>query len=262
MPPALALTAPSSPSTAPGLTEALLTSQLFGHRRGAFTGAVADQAGFFEAAQGSTLFLDEIGDLPLAMQSSLLRAIEEKEIVRLGDAQARRVDVRVLAATHRDLRAAVDAGRFREDLYYRLAVFPVHLPALRDRVEDIGPLSATILHELAVRTGRGPWRLHPDALDALRAAPWRGNVRELVNVLERATILASKGEISVDDLLLQAPAARPAGGFPDFAANERQYFERLLEACTGRITGEGGAAERAGLAPSTLRSKLEKHGLL
>jgi transcriptional regulator with GAF, ATPase, and Fis domain len=249
------------------IPENLVESELFGHVRGAFTGATQDRRGHFQVADGGTLLLDEVGELPLAAQAKLLRALQEGSFHPVGADRPVQVDVRVLAATHRDLRRAVEEGRFREDLYYRLAVFPLHLPALRERVEDVGPLSSTILNELARRTGRGPWSLHPAALEALRGSAWRGNVRELGNVLERATILLSRGEITPDLLLLDgavAPVARgqAPGAVTDFTTNERHYFEALLEATVGRITGPGGAAERAGLAPSTLRSKLEKHGLL
>jgi formate hydrogenlyase transcriptional activator len=175
------------------------------------------------------------------------------------------VDVRVLAATHRDLVTSVEAGTFREDLYYRLAVFPIEVPPLRERVEDIGPLSRTCLAELTERTGRGPWELSDSALEALRSWPWKGNVRELVNVLERATILRPRGEIGADDLMLRAAARTPttstSSALPTYDQNEVAYLRAALARANGKVSGPAGAAALAGLNASTFRSKLVKYGL-
>jgi transcriptional regulator with GAF, ATPase, and Fis domain len=245
----------------------LVESELFGHVRGSFSGAHADRRGHFQMADGGTLLLDEIGEMPTGTQAKLLRVLQEGTFHPVGAETAVTVDVRVLAATHRDLRAAVQAGTFREDLYYRLFVFPITLPPLRDRIEDVPWIARGVFDDLHARTGRGPWTLAPSALAALQNARWPGNVRELVNVLERATILQPHGTVEVAHLLLQpepardAPAPEPAD-LPSFDENERRYFRRLLHHTGGQIAGPGGAAERAGLAPSTLRSRLKKLGLL
>ena len=165
-----------------GLSESLIASQLFGHRRGAFTGAVADQEGFFEAAEGGTLFLDEIGDLPLTMQTSLLRALQEKEIIRLGESRPRKVDARVFAATNRDLAVEVRAGRFREDLFYRLRVARLRVPPLRERLDDVPLLIAAFLD------GDRPLKLDAEVMSLLQRYDWPGNVRELRNTAEYMTI--------------------------------------------------------------------------
>ncbi|MEQ1504932.1 MAG: sigma 54-interacting transcriptional regulator [Myxococcota bacterium] len=247
------------------IAEHLVESELFGHVRGAFTGATSDRRGHFASADGGTLLLDEVGEMPLVTQAKLLRVLQEGTFHPVGSDKPVRVDVRVIAATHRDLRRATEPRTFREDLYYRLSVFPLELPPLRDRPEDVGPVARTFLDELAERTGRGPWTLGDDALAALRGARWRGNVRELVNTLERATILVPAGAIGPTHLGLD-PGSRDGGAgepaaVPSFVEAERRYFERLLAASDGRITGAGGAAERAGLNPSTLRSKRQTHGV-
>jgi DNA-binding NtrC family response regulator len=184
-----------------GLTDSLIASQFFGHARGAFTGAVSDHKGIFEAAQGGTVFLDEIGDLPLASQASLLRVLQEKEIVRVGESLPRKVDVRVLAATHRDLGSAVQSGRFREDLYYRLKVATIRLPALRERIEDIPILAQHFVTRAAALQRRtAPPDLTREVLGLLTAYPWPGNVRELQNVMETALLRSDGHFIDPDDL--------------------------------------------------------------
>ncbi len=245
----------------------LVESELFGHVKGAFSGATRDRPGRFMAANGGTLLLDEIGDMAPGAQARLLRVLQEGTFEPVGSDRTVKVDVRVVAATHVDLEQAVQAGRFREDLYYRLAVFPLTVPPLRARLEDV-PMIAEAL--LARRTGahRGPWRLGPAAVEALRRRPWPGNVRELVNAVERATIVCPRGELGPDDFGVApvvdaaAPRAQPASGrFVSFADNERRHLEAALARAEGRIYGEGGAAELLGLKPTTLQSKLKKHGL-
>ncbi len=246
------------------IPEGLVESELFGHKKGAFSGADRDRQGRFVTANGGTLLLDEIGDLPLSAQAKLLRVLQEGTFEPVGSDEVCKVDVRVLAATHVDLDKAVAEGRFRQDLWYRLAVFPLQLPPLRDRPEDAVVIARRFL---ATQAGaRGPWHLSEGAQAAIRGAPWPGNVRELRNVLERATVLQPSGEISAEHLLLSpkrpSPAALPPGEAPaSFEANERAYLTTLLRVSGGKLYGDDGAALRSGLKPSTLRSKLVKHGL-
>ncbi len=247
------------------LPEDLVESELFGHVKGAFTGALRDRRGRFLSANGGTLLLDEVGDLPLAAQGKLLRVLQEGTFEPVGSDHTYKVDVRVVAATHVDLRAAVASGAFREDLYYRLAVLPLTMPPLRERVQDIHPIAGDLLAALAQDRRRGPWTLSDAAVAALEAAPWPGNVRELRNAVERATILQPAGCIEPEHLGLagsSAPPTREAGGPPpDFEENERRYMRAVLAWTDGRIAGPGGAAELTGLRPSTLRSRLKKLGL-
>ena len=246
----------------------LVESELFGHVKGAFSGAHRARQGRFATADGGTLLLDELGEMPLASQARLLRVLQEGAFEPVGSDRTVRVDVRVVAATNVDLLEAVREGRFREDLYYRLAVFPVQIPALRDRRADIVPIAHGWLRQRARSSGRGPWELSADAAATLEQAPWPGNVRQLVNMLERATILVPRGTLAPADLGLAdvpvvAAAPRPArtGPLPSFEANEVRYLQALLAETDGRIYGAGGAAERAGLKPTTLQSKLKRRGL-
>jgi two-component system response regulator AtoC len=193
------------------LSESLLESELFGHEKGAFTGAVERRRGRIELSQKGTFFLDEVGELAPTLQAKLLRVLQERCFERVGGTQTIRADVRWVAATNRDLPAMVQSGRFREDLYHRLAVFPVQLPPLRERPEDIAPLAEVLLHRVAASLGRPHLRLDPDAIAALVAAPWPGNVRELANTLERAAILADGDRILPEHLVMPGRAApRPA----------------------------------------------------
>ena len=246
------------------LPATLIESELFGHVRGAFSGAASARKGRFELADGGTLFLDEIGDLPLDLQPKLLRAIQEKEIDPLGSEKPKRVDVRLVAATHTDLRRAVADGRFREDLFYRLSVFPIHLPPLRERPEDIGALAEGFLERFA-RENRRPRIQLPAALrELLEGYAWPGNVRELHNVLERAAILSADRELRLPPGALPARGERTMEAISQplsWDAQERRYLEGLLRHCGGKIAGGTGAAARAGLAPSTLLSRLERLGL-
>jgi transcriptional regulator with GAF, ATPase, and Fis domain len=266
------------------IPESLVESELFGHVKGAFSGATASRPGRFLVANGGTLLLDELGELPLSIQAKLLRVLQDGTFDPVGADRPVKVDVRLLAATHVGLEEAVRAGRFREDLYYRLAVFPLRIPPLRERVEDIEPITRSVLARIRRRTGRGPWSMHRDALHLLAGLPWPGNVRQLVNVLERATILVPRGELTVDSVAAEAgpglitrrlvaevapvvppPAAPPAPAVEPapvgLADAEREHIRRTLEQTQGRIYGKGGAAERLGLKPSTLQSRMQKLGL-
>jgi transcriptional regulator with GAF, ATPase, and Fis domain len=251
----------------------LLESELFGHVKGAFTGAHRDRPGRFQLANGGTLLLDEIGEMPVELQAKLLRVLQEGELEPIGADRPVRVDVRVVAATHVDLVAALGERRFREDLYYRLSVFPLVLPPLRERLADLPPLATNLLEAQARRTGRRGLRLSPAALDRLASYDWPGNVRELANVLERAVILSPGPEIGEDRLDLPArsrsapPRARPPAGGAEapalatLAEVERAHVRRVLAATGGRVYGRGGAAEILGLKPSTLQSRMKKLGL-
>ncbi len=242
------------------LPAALIESELFGHVKGAFSGAVAARKGRFELADGGTLFLDEIGDLPLDLQPKLLRAIQEREIDPLGSERSRRVDVRLLAATHQDLRKAVAEGRFRQDLFYRLSVFPIHIPPLRERPGDITDLAEAFLERFARENRRPPIQLPPAVRTQLEGYAWPGNVRELHNVLERAAILAAGRELRLPPGALPTPEAR-TGARLTWEAQERSYLEGLLRHTGGKIAGATGAAALAELPASTLLSRLEKLGL-
>lgn len=254
------------------LPESLIESELFGHVKGAFSGADRERLGRFRAANGGTLFLDEIGELPLDLQAKLLRVLQEGCFEPLGSDQTLRVDVRILAATHRDLRSRVEAGTFREDLYYRLAVFPLELPPLRDRPEDLPVLARTWCQELSPNPER-PVQISDQALALAKTARFPGNLREFRNLLERASILArdgvigpehlqigtSEGELSPSDAPLPAPRARALRPLRDV---EKDYIEEVVRSCGGRIAGDQGAAQILGLPPSTLRSRMKKLGLL
>ncbi|MDD3328091.1 MAG: sigma-54 dependent transcriptional regulator [Zoogloea sp.] len=251
------------------IPENLMESEFFGARKGAFTGADADREGFFQAAHGGTLFLDEVGDLPLPMQVKLLRAIQEKKFRRLGDTAETAVDVRILSATHQNLKAMVEAARFRQDLFYRLNVIELRMPALRERSEDIPQLAEVLLARLAESSGLPAVRLSEGALKALKAYAFPGNVRELENVLERALALCSGDAIGVDDLLLdpsdigEASHAEPEtpGGAPlqDYLDRvERHVIEEALEKTGGNRTA---AARALGVTFRSLRYRLERLGI-
>jgi two-component system response regulator AtoC len=242
---------------------ALLESELFGHVRGSFTGASGDRAGLFEQADGGTLFLDEIGDLPLELQAKLLRALQDGEIRRVGDKKTRRVDVRLIAATARDLAADAAAGRFREDLFFRLNVVQIRLPALRDRRDDIAPLAKHFAARLARRLGHSV-ALSDAALEWLTAQSWRGNVRELEHAIERAAVLSESRVL--EPAHFSAPAAAPASAAPEgdgtleqaVAATERRVIAAALEAA-GQNRRD--AAKRLGISVRTLFYKLRQYRL-
>ena len=244
------------------IPESLMESEFFGHRKGAFTGADADRDGFFQAASGGTLFLDEVADLPLAMQVKLLRAIQEKRVRKVGSAAEEPVDVRIISATHRNLRECVDQGRFRQDLYYRLDVIELRMPALRERAEDIPMLVAALLRRIGVAEGTV---LTDAAMGALQAYAFPGNVRELENILERATALSSSQVIDVDDLqldpdLTSGPDAGRAGETLDEMINrvERQAIIDALGKTGGNRTA---AARLLGVTFRSLRYRIERLGI-
>jgi transcriptional regulator with GAF, ATPase, and Fis domain len=241
------------------LPEGLVESALFGHERGAFTGAVGRHRGVFERAHGGTLLLDEVGELPKPAQAKLLRVLQEGAIERVGGETLVPVDVRVIAATHRPLEAMVENGALREDLYYRLHVFPIVLPPLRERPEDLEPLARAILAHLAARFGRPAPRLGDAALAALRARSFPGNVRELSNVLEHALVLSPGDDLCVPDA---APSLSPAPArAPTYEEAIRLRIQDALRASGGKIHGADGAAAALGLKPTTLQSKIKKLGI-
>jgi len=258
--------APFVPVNCGAMSEHLLESELFGHCKGAFTGAVSDRPGLFEAADGGTLFLDEIGETSPAMQVKLLRAIQEGEIRRVGEDRDRRVDVRVIAATHRDLQDEVRADRFREDLYYRLSVFPLHLPPLRERREDIPELALHFLQQRQRRQQTGPQGFTTFAMDALCRYDWPGNIRELQNEVERASLLSS-GEERIDATHLSGKitgpvmAASPArsGKLKEALAQvEREMIAGALQRCSGNRTR---AAQELGVSRWGLVQKIKTYGI-
>ncbi len=247
------------------LPPALVESELFGHERGAFTGAVQQKKGRFELAHRGTIFLDEVGELPLEMQAKLLRVLQEQELERLGGTQTIKVDVRVVAATNRDLSEAVRTGAFRADLFYRLNIFPVRMPPLRERLHDIPLLAAHFVRQFAQRMGKPVRRLAPGTLERLARYEWPGNVRELANVLERAVILSS-GTVIQDEhigpLAISPSAAQNhSAGFPTLEEVERQHLLRALEQTGGVLAGPNGAARLLGLSRSTAWSRMRKLGI-
>jgi len=247
------------------LPPTLIESELFGHEKGAFTGATARKIGRFELADGGTLFLDEVGELPLALQAKLLRALEEGEFERVGSSTTYRTDVRIIAATNRDLAAAVRVGTFRSDLYYRLRVFPIELPSLRARKEDIPLLVWYFLGQLGGTLGKKIERVPGPTMERLVKYGWPGNIRELRNVLERAVIL-SPGSVLVLEEFGEEPRTAEAA-IPDAAGTrtledlEREHIRHVLEACGGRVRGPGNAATLLGLNASTLYSRMKKLGI-
>ena len=240
------------------LAPTLIEAELFGRERGAYTGALARQTGRFEVADGSTILLDEIGDLSLDLQTKLLRVLEQGEFERLGSSRTIRVDVRVIAATNRDLAGMVHEGTFREDLYYRLNVFPITVPPLRARPEDIPLLVWAFVREFAQAQGKAIEQIAKRSMDALQRYAWPGNVRELRNIIERATILSSGPALHVE---LPAPLDQTVSTGMTLEAVERQHITAVLEEVRWRIRGEGGAAQRLGLNPSTLESRMQKLGI-
>jgi transcriptional regulator with GAF, ATPase, and Fis domain len=246
--------------------DGLFESEFFGHVKGAFTGALKDKPGRFELADGGTLFLDEIGKVPLALQAKLLRVLQEQQLERVGDTRTRKVNVRVIAASNRDLKKEVDEGRFRADLFYRLSVFPIEVPPLRERREDIEPLVAHFVRLSARRMNRPEPQISKSALDQLATYHWPGNVRELQNTVERAVILWREGPLTFD-----LPASRPPENTAQQAKpevkvtlltrdelkrQEREAIVNALKQTKGRVSGPGGAAELLRMKPSTLASRI------
>jgi transcriptional regulator with GAF, ATPase, and Fis domain len=240
------------------LPRELIASELFGHEKGAFTGATQRRLGRFELAHGGTIFLDEVGELPMEIQVALLRVLQEREFERVGGSAAIRVDVRVITATNRDLQAAIEAGTFRSDLFYRLNVFPITVPPLRERADDIPLLVEYFIDRYARKAGKPIRRVSKRTLDHLLSYPWPGNVRELQNVIERSVILCESDEFTVDRSWLSAgPTADSRLVLSStLAANEKAIIEDALRASGGRVFGPSGAAARLGIPRSTLESKI------
>src|ERR1700728_4478253 len=250
----------------------LVASELFGHEKGAFTGALQKRLGRFESADGGTIFLDEIGDLPMDTQVALLRVLQEREFERVGSNAPISVDVRVLAATNRDLEAAVSAGTFREDLFYRLNVFPIRIPPLRERKDDIPLLVEYLVERYAKKIGKRFGHIKKSTLAVFQGYDWPGNIRELQNVVERAVILCEGETFSVDEVWLQGKVTKrsshilPEPGMlaemeKEFADRERKIIESALEASRGRVAGESGAAAKIGIPAQTLDSKIVNLGI-
>jgi transcriptional regulator with GAF, ATPase, and Fis domain len=250
------------------IPQGLLESELFGHVRGGFTGATTNRAGRFQTANGGTLLLDEMGELPMDLQGKLLRVLQEGTFEPVGSDKTVKVDVRILAATHVDLEQAIVERRFREDLYYRLNVFPLALPPLRERLDDLPALCASLLRQLEGRTGRRGLRVSDDAVRALRRHGWPGNIRELANVLERAVILGAGKVLGPHDLDLGQPRAGTTSATPSRVPAlctlddmERIHIRGVLTRTRGRIYGKDGAAAVLGMKPSTLQSRMKKLGV-
>jgi formate hydrogenlyase transcriptional activator len=240
------------------IPETLIESELFGREKGAYTGALSRQVGRFELAHGSTLFLDEVGELPLEVQAKLLRVLQEKEVQRLGSPKRITVDVRIIAATNRDLEKAIHERRFRDDLYYRLNVFPIKMPPLRDRPDDIPILIQSFVNEFAKSFGKTIESIDKDSIDSLQQYTWPGNIRELRNTVERAMILASGPR-----LFISSPSAssNDAAASLLLSVNERKHLRSVLEMTGWRVRGKDGAAEILGIKPTTLDSMIVRLGI-
>jgi formate hydrogenlyase transcriptional activator len=244
----------------------LLASELFGHEKGAFTGAIQRRVGRFELAEGGTVFLDEIGELPAETQVALLRVLQEREFERIGGTVSIRSNVRVIAATNRDLQATIAAGTFRSDLFYRLNVFPIEVPPLRDRREDIPVLVAYFIDRYARKAGKSFRSINKQSLELLQSYPWPGNIRELQNIIERSVVVCDTESFSVDESWLSRqplrsePKGRPEERRPELsqtlAAREKQMIEAALRESGGRVSGPSGAAIKLGIPGSTLDSKI------
>jgi transcriptional regulator with GAF, ATPase, and Fis domain len=240
----------------------LIASELFGHEKGSFTGATRRRIGRFELAEGGTIFLDEVGELPAETQIALLRVLQEREFERVGGTGSIRTDVRVIAATNRDLEAAIAAGMFRSDLFYRLHVFPIEIPPLRERREDIRLLVEYFIDRYARKAGKRFQTVDKRSLDLLQSYPWPGNIRELQNVIERSVIVCETENFSVDESWL---SRKPIAGGPTsqlelsqkLAAHEKQMIEAALRESGGRVSGPSGAAAKLRMPGSTLESKIK-----
>ena len=240
----------------------LIASELFGHEKGAFTGATQRRLGRFELAGGGTIFLDEIGELPAETQIALLRVLQERNFERVGGTRSIQVDVRIIAATNRDLEAAIDAGTFRSDLFYRLNVFPIQTPCLRDRKEDIPLLVEYFINRYARKAGKTITGIDKQTLDLLNAYPWPGNIRELQNVVERSVIVCETEIFSVDPSWLSRDSVENGSSIDvdlgqKLAAHEKTIIEEALAVTAGRVSGPKGAAAKLGISPSTLESKIK-----
>jgi transcriptional regulator with GAF, ATPase, and Fis domain len=245
------------------MPEGLVESELFGHEKGAFTGADRQKKGRLELAHRGTLFIDEIGDIPLTVQVKLLRVLQEKTIMRVGSTKTIHSDFRLVAATHRDIAHMVAQGEFREDLYYRINVIPIHIPPLRQRVDDIPLLSDHFLSRYAAKYHRTEFRLSAEDENRLKAYNWPGNVRELKNVLERASLLSGEGKIDLNlPTGMTAPPRNPFEDLPSMDEIQRRYIRYVLEHTNGRQSGQEGATEILGMNRSTLYNRMKKLGIL
>jgi formate hydrogenlyase transcriptional activator len=245
------------------IPQSLIASELFGHEKGAFTGALQRRVGRFEAAHGGTIFLDEIGELPVETQITLLRVLQEKEFERVGSNHPVSVDVRVIAATNRDLRAAVAAGTFRADLFYRLNVFPIAVPSLRERVDDISLLVEYFVARYSEESGKRIRHIGKHTLEQLQAYHWPGNIRELQNIVERAVILTESDTFIVDGSWLEGESEdfSPQEGLSALIDREVEMIEAALSESHGRISGPFGAAAKLGIPRQTLESKIRRLGI-
>jgi formate hydrogenlyase transcriptional activator len=243
----------------------LIPSELFGHEKGAFTGALQRRLGRFESANGGTIFLDEIGDLPVEAQVALLRVLQEREFERVGSSQPISVDVRVLAATNRDLKARVAEGRFREDLLYRLNVFPIEIPPLRERVDDIPLLVEYLIERYAEKAGKKIRSISKKTLELFQAYDWPGNIRELQNVIERAVVLCEGETFTVDETWLKRESPRSSEPTVPLVAHlseqEKEIIEAALAESQGQVSGPTGAAAKLGIPRQTLEWKIRKLGI-
>jgi transcriptional regulator with GAF, ATPase, and Fis domain len=245
------------------LAPSLISSELFGHERGAFTGATQRRLGRFELADGGTIFLDEVGDLPPDTQVALLRVLQEREFERVGGAQPITVDVRVIAATNRDLKAATSSGTFRLDLFYRLNVFPIEVPPLRERKDDILMLLEYFVQRFASQAGKNIRAIDKKTLELLQSYEWPGNIRELQNVVERSVIVSSGDVFSVDESWLSKDSPQPGPRVDVLrrvekeSRGEREKIEAALAECRGRVAGPKGAAAKLRIPPSTLYSRIK-----
>ena len=242
------------------IPQSLIASELFGHEKGAFTGALQRRLGRFELADGGTIFLDEIGELPAETQIALLRVLQEGEFERVGSSQPISVNVRVLAATNRDLKAAVATGTFRQDLFYRLNVFPIQLPSLRERADDVPLLVEYLIERYAKKAGKKIRNIRTKTLELFQAYDWPGNIRELQNVIERAVVLCDSETFSVDETWLKREGQRREPAVPFIATlveREKEIIETALAVCRGRIAGPLGAAIKLGIPRQTLESKIK-----
>ena len=254
---------PFVPMNCAAIPSGLLESEMFGHEKGAFTGALMQKKGRFELAHGGSLFLDEIGDISLELQPKLLRAVQEREFERLGSVKTLHVNVRMIAATHRDLSGMMREGKFREDLYYRLNVFPIEIPPLRARREDIPLLVNYFVSKLSRQMSRTITSIPEHVMQMFAAQTWKGNVRELANFVERAVILTrgTELEVPVSELCTSSESRVASAANSTFREAESEVIIEALRAASGRIAGIGGAAERLGLKRSTLQHKIRRLGI-
>lgn len=237
----------------------LIESELFGHEKGAFTGAINQHIGRFEMADNGTIFLDEIGEMPLQLQVKLLRVLQEGEFERIGNPKTKKVDVRIIAATNRDLLKEVKDGNFRQDLYYRLNVFPISVPPLRERKDDIELLTRQFVSKTGKKIGKSIDTIPDGVITTLKAHNWPGNIRELENIIERAVIISSGNKLNLEDALFNAKSSAPVSG--TLSEVEKNYILKVLKSCNWKVEGKDSASEILGLNPSTLRSRMLKLGL-